>query len=545
MLRYKLLLLVLILGAALRLAALGEYNPGFFRDEDAIAYNAYSIWETGKDEYGYKFPVVFRSFEVFFMPLYIYLLAPIVGIFGLNEFNARFLSALSGIFGLLAVYLVTFQIWKNEKIALLSTLLLTISPWHILYSRGTFEGNLGLTLFAFGFLYLLKFSEKYTVLNLSLAALLFILSMYSYQSERLIVPLLGLVAFVLLLKKIISLKVKLVIPILLSIFLMLPILSLSFQPGSYHRAFGVSIFSRESMPPGWIEGEPASILINNQVFLRSRQIAALYLSYFSPRNLFSEGDANLQRGVENFSVFYGSLLPALVSGLILAFKDRRQQGIVLLFTWVLLAPLPAALTSDPFHTYRSLLLYFPLTMIMGAGLFQIFKILRFRIFRLAILSILFLNLSLFLYSYFVITPVVRAKEWDYGYKEIAEFISTQKDYEKVVIDDQKTEGYIHFLFFNKVNPEIYHREVARLGSLSDYYYSKADEIRPNKIGQIYFREVYWPVERGEDKTIFVFPAKRLFPSEFETDPKIKLLKEIYYPDKTVAFRILRVTNPKN
>lgn len=526
----------------LRLIALGSFNPGFFRDEAAIGYNAYSIWLTGRDEFGFKLPIVFRSFEVFFMPLYIYLLSPIVGIFGLNEFTTRVLSAISGIFAIWGMYLIAFQLWKNEKLALLSSLILTFSPWHILYSRGAFEGNLGLTLFAFGFLFLLRFAENNSVKNLTFSAFLFTLSMYSYQSERLIVPLLGLVTFVLFYKKIILLKWKLLIPILLTIFLMLPILSLVFEPGSYHRAFGVSVFSRESHVPGWVEGQNEGLIVNNSLFLRARQFTALYLSYFSPRNLFFEGDADLQRGAENFSTFYGILLPALVVGLVLIFRDRRKE-MKLLTVWVLLSPIPAALTSDPFHTYRSLLLYFALTLLISFGLLRIFHYLKFRIFAILILGVLFINLSQFLYSYFVLTPVARAKDWDYGYKQLVEFINTQTDYDKVVIDDQKTEGYIHFLFFNKLNPAIYQGEVTKLGSVSDYYYSKADKIRPEKIGNIYFRKVDWPSERGDNKTIFVFPAERLFPSEFENDPKIKLLKVIYYPDKTVAFRVLKIDKP--
>ena len=31
--------------------------PGFFRDEAALAYNAYSIEQSGRDEYGARFPL--------------------------------------------------------------------------------------------------------------------------------------------------------------------------------------------------------------------------------------------------------------------------------------------------------------------------------------------------------------------------------------------------------------------------------------------------------------------------------------------------------
>jgi hypothetical protein len=33
--------------------------PGFFRDEAAIAYNAYTIGHNGRDEYGARFPLYF------------------------------------------------------------------------------------------------------------------------------------------------------------------------------------------------------------------------------------------------------------------------------------------------------------------------------------------------------------------------------------------------------------------------------------------------------------------------------------------------------
>ena len=541
--RYKLILiLIVVIGAILRLVALGDYNPGFFRDEAAIGYNAYSIWQTGKDEYGFFLPTVFRSFEVFFMPLYIYLLAPIVGIFGLTEFNVRVLSAISGILAIPAAFLITLQIWKNQKPALLSAFLLTISPWHILYSRGTFEGNLGLTLFVYGFWALLRFLDKSSLKNLTIAVVLFILSMYSYQSERVVTPLLGLITFAFCYKTILSLKQKLIIPIILAILLMLPILSLSLQPGSYHRAFGVSVFSRESSVPGWKETEPQGLIVNNYIFLRARQITALYFSYYSPRNLFFEGDANLQRGAENFSVFYALLFPALIAGLIKILKDKRTE-VKLLIAWIIIAPIPAALTSDPFHTYRALLLFFPLIIVMAGGLTWLFEFLRFRVVVAAVILTLCLSLSQFLYSYFVITPAVRAVEWDYGYKEIFEYLNTQTDYDKIVIDDELTTPYIHYLFFNKTDPAVYHDEVAKLGPLNDYYYSKTDVIRPENIGKFHFRKVDWPSERGDNKTIFVFPARRLFPSEFENDPKIKLLKEMYYPDKTVSFRILKIDKP--
>ena len=44
-------------------------------DEVSSTYNAYSIAETGKDEFGNSFPLLFRAFEDYKTPANIYLTA--------------------------------------------------------------------------------------------------------------------------------------------------------------------------------------------------------------------------------------------------------------------------------------------------------------------------------------------------------------------------------------------------------------------------------------------------------------------------------------
>ena len=363
---YLLLIIIILLGAFLRLYRLGEIPSGYFRDEAAISYNAYSIWESGKDEFGVRLPLVFRSFEVFFLPLYIYLSAPIVGLMGLSEFSSRLLSAISGIVALLFIYLIGKRI-VNKKTGLLALLILAISPWHIYYSRGTFEGNLALTLFSGGFYFWLRFVEHFKKKYVLISGLLFAFSMYSYQAERLVVPLFSLIAIYLSFNKMWERRKALVVPALLIIAVLVPLLSLTFSAGGYHRASGVSILSSTSKPPGWIEGEPAGLFSNNKIYLRGRQLTALYLSYFSPKNIFIEADFDMQRSVEDFSVFYVWTLPFMLLGFYKLFSNFSKEN-KLLAVWIFLAPLPAAATADPFHTYRSLLLYFPLSLLAGKGL---------------------------------------------------------------------------------------------------------------------------------------------------------------------------------
>ena len=527
----KILIVVLILGAFLRLAWLGGIPSGFFRDEAAIGYNAYSIWKTGADEFGMKLPLVFRSFEVFFLPLYLYISAPIVGILGLSEFSTRLLSALSGIAAIYFAYLIAKNIW-DKKAGIFAAFVLSISPWHIFYSRGAFEGNLGLTLFTAGFYFWIRFLQKFNINYFLLSGAIFALSMYCYQAERVVVPLFAVFALFVSFKDLWKLKSKLILPIAAILVMMIPLLSLTFKPGGYHRAVGVSIFSQVANPPGWVSGVKPGVLINNKLYLRIREVSSLYLSYFSPRNLFTLGDYNLQRSVENFSVFYGFMIVGFLFGVWKIIKEGNVYT-KLLLSWIIFAPVPAAFTGDPFHTYRALLMFVPIAILVGFG----FSCLKYqRIF----VGVSLAALSIFVFNYVFSTQVVRAHDWDYGYKEMIGFVNTLPNGTRVVVNDPWTESYIHFLFFNKADPLVYQKEIAKLRDVSTYYYSDSSEIRPNKIGSYEFRKVDWPTERGDTGTVFVMWADTLPDSEFKNDPKVKLLHETHYPGGKVAFKIVKI-----
>jgi len=66
------LIFVFILAFLLRFYNLDKIPNGLYQDETAIGYNAYSILETGKDEYGKSLPLYFKSFGDQKLPVYIY-----------------------------------------------------------------------------------------------------------------------------------------------------------------------------------------------------------------------------------------------------------------------------------------------------------------------------------------------------------------------------------------------------------------------------------------------------------------------------------------
>src|SRR3989344_870621 len=136
-----LLVSILFLAAILRLYQLGNNPPALDWDEASLGYNAYSILKTGKDEFGRSWPISIRSFEDYKPAMYTYLTIPTIYIFGLNEFAVRLPSAFLGTLTVFAAYFLVGELLKKSRwekqceiLALLTSALLAISPWHLQFS---------------------------------------------------------------------------------------------------------------------------------------------------------------------------------------------------------------------------------------------------------------------------------------------------------------------------------------------------------------------------------------------------------------------------
>ena len=527
---------IVVLGGFLRFYKLGDTGLGFFRDEAALGFNTWSLLSTGADEYGQRFPIIFRSFEVFFLPAYVYLSVPIFFLLGPTFFAARALSAISGTLLILSTFFIAKEIFKSKKVALTSAILVAVSPWAIFYSRGAFEGNLALLAFSVGVYLWLKFTNTDKKKYFFLALTFFVFSMYSYQAPRLVTPLFVGVSIVS--QKFWWKKWKLwIFGLFFALLLSLPQLTLIASPAGYHRAIGVSLFSRDQSPPGYSH----QLGDWQKLYLVPKEFLSLYLHYFSPSNLFWQNDYNPQRRVEGYSVFYLWQLPLLLIGVWTFFKKKFKGSKYFLF-WLALAPIPAALTADPFHTYRAILLFLPLTLLAALGFGQLLSLSNKMKNMVIFASFVVILYSVFAYFFGLLelTPITRWRDWDYGYEEVSQFIKDQPSSLRVVIDDPNTESYIHLLF-NQVIPISQYQQAAASRVGGDYY-KNPDVLRPEKIGRFELRSVDWPSERGDKDTLFVFPSNRLYPSEFSGDPKLNLEKTILAPSGEPAFYIIRTVS---
>src|SRR4051794_32201702 len=133
---------LIVVGLALRLWALGSVPPGLDSDEASIGYNAYSLLQTGRDEYGVPLPLAFRAFGEYKRPAYIYATVPSVAAFGLTPFAVRFPAAVFGALSIPALYAAAFRLLRSRRAALCAAGMLAISPWHLQFSRGAREVSL-------------------------------------------------------------------------------------------------------------------------------------------------------------------------------------------------------------------------------------------------------------------------------------------------------------------------------------------------------------------------------------------------------------------
>ncbi len=486
--RLILLVLIILLGLALRLYHLDSRPVGFTWDEAALGYNAYSLLKTGRDEFGTVLPVVFKSFGDYKPGLYIYLTVPMVKIFGLNEFATRFPSAILGTLLILVVYLLT----KN----LYAPFLLAINPWGIHFSRGSWEANVALFLTTLGVLLFLK--KRYLT-----SSIFFGLTLWTYQGAKMFTPLL-VIALFLIYKPNIK---KLILPAVLGLVMLIPlVLNFGSQSGRL-KVFSVFSYSGDLV----------------------RGITQRYLNHLSPKYLFISGDwSNIRHSIPYYGYFHLPEIITILLGIYVLVKLNNQTS-KLLFSWLILAILPSALSRDIVSGVRSLPMLIPLVIISGIGLSKLwsskFLLLCYSV-TLSLFVILFIDL------YFIHSPFFTARDMLYPYKEALQIIKPFiKDYNRVIFTDKLGQPYIYTLFYYKVDPSSYQ---TRDNFVAD---SQGDVGKVEKWDKFLYQPPDWRNQRGDSSTIFVGDNFEL-PEQDMNPVNLVRLGEVYYPNGKHALRIV-------
>lgn len=540
---------IILFAAVLRLWHLGTVPASPDWDEAALGYNAYSILQTGRDEYGKFMPIVLQSFGDFKPALYMYFIVPLIPFFGLDTFTVRLPSALFGIITVLATYFLVKELFTNrdknktgthisaECIALLSAFLLAISPWHIQFSRVAFEANTGAALSVLSILFFLKGLRRPWLLFVSVG--LMALNLSVYQSERLFMPLLAIALVLIYWKQLMAIPKKyLICSVLIGLLFASPFLHfMGSNRDAFSRAKGVSVLSKQTPTSEVIAHRYLSdsrhnlrveaSLFHNRKIAQVRDVASGYLAHYDPDWLFILGD-----GARHHAPFMGLLylweLPFLLIGIyVLLFFPFARRTKLFIFAWFLLAPVPAAVTVDVPHAVRTMNFLPTFQIFIALGLLvstswmakrSLFNISLKYPFLAVVIAFALLNFAYYLNQYFVQQNYAVSKDWQYGYKEaVAELQQKESKYDKIVISDVSPmdQSYIFVLFYTKYPPKQY-QEQRR--NVTDF-------------GKYEFRPLHWDKEVKDGKTLYVG-----LPYNFPQN--VKALKTIYYLDGKPAMKFV-------
>jgi 4-amino-4-deoxy-L-arabinose transferase-like glycosyltransferase len=542
-----LFIIIFALGIFFRFYKLGITPTGLYLDEASIGYNAFSILNTGRDEYGKSFPLRFRSVGDFKTPIYVYLTVPSVAIFGLTPLAVRLPSAIFGFFTLPLLYLLIKKLVSNKNsksIALLSTFFLAISPWHIILSRTAYESTVAF-FFLLSAVYILLISLEKPKLYL-LSAVLFGLSFISYHAERLLAPVVLFSLLVYYRKQIFSSFKKKVPIFVLSLFLGMSIVGstvfLMRSPGFLKRAGTLNIFSYSNqMPYGY--SNKLSGIINNKYLLSTKEFASLYVSYFSPRYLFSLGDSSPRSSYPGLGTFFVWQFPLYFLGLYALFKDKNIRNLKhFILTLLLLSPIPAALTRDPYSTIRALPMLVPLVVILSLGAGKLLEFtthFSWKLLMIVIGTIISLSLSKLFVSIFYYNDYFRYREWNYGWQQVVATIPQLNPKLPIVIDSPRGEPYINTLFFLKYDPSTYQKDNFEV--TSQEYYNNLNRNLVKNLGNITVRKIAWGKDTDHVEQYLIGDTTTISDLELQNH-RLEKISDILNPDGTVGLRIVK-TNP--
>ena len=537
------LVIIIVLSFFLRTYKISDNPPSLNWDEVSHGYNAYSILKTGKDEWGIKFPLIFRAYGDYKLPLYIYLTAVSELLFGLNSFSIRLVSALSGVGLVILGYLITKKLTKNSAFSLIAAFLTSVSPWGLFLSRVAVEANLGAFLFALGLYLLIWWLTDHRQRELALAALFWGLSLHAYNSARVLVPVFMVLTTMFVIKE--KKGKQLLMFFLILLIFWLPIVGQFFNRSGTVRFEWVSLIDQGKISQIIQKRETSTLpkTITRAVYNRPTFFVFYALrNYFvnlSPKYLFFRGGSHYQFSLPNHELLYLVAAPFLLLGLIkILIKGNKEERLIGL--WFFASFIPSAITKDAPHVLRSILVL-PSPMILTAlGLQLTVNFLKGRSKFGGKLLIFVLTLAVFVSfgrwwnDYSNIYPKAYSWSWQYGYKEVVSYIkSVYEKYDKIFFTKRYGEPHEFILFYFPWDPGKYQEDPNKKWDFHANWYwidgfDKFEFINDWEIQEV----VNKPIVQNTKYKILLITSPGNYPEEWNK------LKMINYLDEKPVFEIL-------
>lgn len=573
---YIILAVIVCVASFLRLYKLGDIPSGLYQDETAIGYNAYSLLETGNDEYARFMPLYFQSFGDWKLPVYIYASVPSIALFGLTPFAVRLPSALFGILTVPALFFLVREIWgakdrtygtnETNMLALTAAGMLAINPWHLHYSRATFEVSICLFLFTAGAYLILSWFRNKNAGSFLVGTLLFIVSMYGYNLTRLLSPLLfmlciwwgmregmpqrkkGLMGYILPMRRIgliehmrSELHVEVVLTALVSIIALTPMAVSILGSGGASSASGTLIWSSAAVQAPLLEFRSYLLLLPvviNKLFFNSFvlmfwQYFRNIISYFSVDFFFIHGSTHGNHGIGLMGQFYQVEFVLILVGIVASFIVKMPMR-VFLAVWAVLTILVASLTRETPHATRSFFLLVPLTIYSAVGMVTIgawsYKHYQNKNWRMMVVPAVLVagacySMIWYFTAYYMYFPVSYAPSWKQADRTASMYIAQHKeDYDMVAIDPHSGFIYTSYLFYTSFPPKLFQDTVVHFPADSEGFTPVSS-----------FDGILFASRKELDQ--FAGNTILYLTSDQDIWEKDSILTRVYYPKRPVVFNV--------
>ncbi len=551
------LFLILSLASFLRFYDLSNNPVSLFGDEVDLGYQAYSILKTGRDYSGNPWPINFQSLGDWRTPLYLYSAVPTIAILGLNALGVRAPAAIFGVLGILLTFLLVRKLFKNDTWALLASLFLTISPWHLQYSRAGFEATLLSLALLSGVYFFLKGLEDGKFLTIS--AIFFGATPFIYSTAKLFTPLMAIVLLVLYFKQFRKISSKYIVIAGLVVVLFAGLMGKDIIFGhAKDRAMGLiaindpqiitqinlrrGIDSNQQQGQIGVQTPLSAKFFHNKAWSWGINFVGNYLSTFSPEFLFLKGDPNFRQSVFEMGELYLAELFFLFFGFYQFLRKEKGRERNFLLLWFFLSPLPASLTSDGAKHATRLFVMLPVFQIFIAyGFYKAIilskKINIVKVLWILLTGLLLANFIFYLHRYYVDYPHESSRWWNYGYKEAFDYLKrNDQKYEAIIISNNDSSPIIYFLFYYGFDPATFQKtKIERVSfrridsfKLGKYYFGGFDGNIINQRTQGKFLT---------DKMIYMASAANFKDRIDQPDvsyENLRVMKTMFYPDTGVS-----------
>lgn len=512
----NILILLLTAGFLIRAVGLSTVPPALNSDELLKAFDGASVYRTGMDHHGQRWPLFFQQSGEYSPPLYIYFAGLFSALLGVNEYTARLPSAILGTLSILMAFLFV-QAVADRKTALIAAALVAISPWDVHYSRIGWEA-IALVPLQLGALWMfVRWSKSENLRDLLFSVSFFGLTIYAYPVARLssVLFMAGLCGIYWR----IVWKRRLHAAFAAGLFILwltpyLYVLSQNYEDMQARWRF-VSLFNRDD-----------ALL----VFLRQ------YFMHLSPDFLFIKGNPNSLHSLLG-GMALATLVPFFFLGIYRMRQQRSREDWLIVF-WLFTFAIPASLTYDRYdpHSMPS-----SLRAINGLPVIEIIcaqgitwlldlaqKHTKAKILGAGIAFMIGLNAAIVAYDAVYKYPVRSAKAWQYGLREAIQYVESKKeDYERILVSQKVRLHPVELACFAGLKPGPFGGKDFPKYRFPFYHYLPIYQDFGAKEYQQYGLISRW-YTLGKGKNLLLTQA-----GEIEAEP----LHRIYLPDGKVAYEI--------